>query len=141
MNIVMRLDPEDYKIPTEYRHWRGDEAEDFLGPFFFKAVDNVFHTAFRVEQRHCNSRNTLHGGITMAFSDYTLCLSAKGNPDQRVATVSCNNEFIAPAYKGDLVLGRSELIKRSRSLVFVRAELRVEEKIIMISSAVVKPLE
>jgi len=77
----------------------------------------------------------------MAFSDYTLCLAARDNAEQGVATVSCSNEFIAPAYAGDLVLGKGELIKRSRSLAFVRAELWVEDKIIMISSAVVKPLK
>jgi len=135
----MSIKPEDYNIPGGYRHWRGDKAEDYLGPFFFKVDDADIHTAFRVEQRHCNSHNSLHGGIMMAFSDYTLCFSAKAGAG--VVTVSCNNEFIAPAYEGDLVLGRSELIRRSGSLVFVRGELRVEDKIIMISSAVIKPLK
>lgn len=141
MNSVMSFKPEDHNIPGEYRHRSGDKAEDFLGPFFFKVENDDIHTAFRVEQRHCNSRNTLHGGITMALSDYTLCLAAREDIEQGVATVSCSNEFIAPAHAGDLVLGKSELIKRSRSLAFVRAELRVEDKIIMISSAVVKLLK
>jgi len=137
----MSIRPEDYKISREYRHWPGDKAEDYLGPFFFFLDDTAVHTAFRVEKRHCNSRNSLHGGIMMAFSDYTLCLAARRDAEQGVATVSCNNEFTAPAYEGDLVRGRSELIRRSRSLAFARGELRVEDKIIMISSAVIKPLK
>jgi len=137
----MSIKPEDYNIPGEYRHRRGDEAEDFLGPFFFKVDGDEIHTAFRVEQRHCNSHGSLHGGIMMAFSDYTLCLAANTVAEQGVATVSCNNEFIAPAYEGHLVLGKSETVKRGRTLVFARAELRVEDKIILISSAVIKPLK
>ena len=30
----MKFNPKDYNIPEEYRHWHGDKAEDFLGPFF-----------------------------------------------------------------------------------------------------------
>ena len=77
----------------------------------------------------------------MAFSDYTLCLSANGGAEESVATVSCNNEFTAPAFEGDLVLGKSETIKRGRSLVFARAELRVGDKVILIGSAVIKLLK
>ncbi len=136
----MKYKPEDYDIPEEYRHWHGDKAEDFLGPFFFRTEGEVIHTAFRVDERHCNAHDSLHGGIMMAFADYTLCLAANGGAEQSVATVTCNNEFVAPAYMGELVLGRSELVKRGRSLVFARGELRVEDRIILTSSGVIKLL-
>ena len=137
----MSFKPEDYDIPTQFRHWKGDKAEDYLGPFFFKVDGDVIYTAFRVERRHCNAHNSLHGGVMMTFSDYTLCLSANGGAEESVATVSCNNEFTAPAYEGELVLGKSETVKRGRSLVFVRAELKVEDRIILVSSAVIKLLK
>lgn len=137
----MSFKPEDFDIPTEYQHWKGDKAEDTLGPFFFKKEGDEIHTAFRVEKRHCNAHDSLHGGVMMTFSDYTLCLSANGGAEESVATVSCNNEFTAPAFEGDLVLGKSEAVKRGRSLVFVRAELTVGDKIILISSAVIKLLK
>ncbi len=137
----MSLNPKDYGIPLGFRHWHGDTAEDTLGPFFFKVDGDVIQTAFRVEARHCNAHDSLHGGVMMAFSDYTLCLSANGGAEESVATVSCNNEFTAPAYEGDLVLGKSEAVKRGRSLVFARAELTVNGKIILISSAVIKLLK
>ena len=38
---LMKINPEDYNIPAEYRHWHGDKAEDFLGPFFFRAEAHV----------------------------------------------------------------------------------------------------
>jgi len=137
----MSFNPEDYEIPSEFQHWKGDKAEDTLGPFFYKVDGDEIRTAFRVEERHCNAHNSLHGGVMMAFSDYTLCLSANGDAEESVATVSCNNEFTAPAFEGDLVLGKSETVKRGRSLVFTRAELRVGDKVILISSAVIKLLK
>ena len=98
----MKLRPDDYDIPADYQHWHGDRAEDFLGPFFFRVEADSIDTAFRVEARHCNAHASLHGGVMMAFADYTLCLAANGGTQQSVATVTCNNEFVAPAHEGDL---------------------------------------
>ena len=137
----MKYNPEDYGISTAFRHWHGDKAEDNLGPFFFKVEGDFIFTAFRVEERHCNAHESLHGGVMMTFADYTLCLAANGGAEESVATVSCNNEFTAPAHKGDLVLGKSEAVKRGRSLVFSRCELTVDDTIILISSAVIKLLK
>ena len=136
----MKIKPEDFGIPAGYGHWHGDKAEDFLGPFFFKVGENGIETAFRVEERHCNAHSSLHGGVMMTFADYTLCLAANGGAEQSVATVTCNNEFVAPAHKGDLVLGRSEVVRRGRSLVFTRGELTVNGEIILTSSGVIKLL-
>ena len=137
----MKMNPKDYDIPEDYRHWHGDKAEDFLGPFFFRTEGDVIHTAFRVEERHCNAHESLHGGVMMTFGDYTLCLAANGGAEESVATVTCNNEFVAPAHLGDLVLGRSELVRRGRSLVFARGELRVDDQVILTCSAVIKLLK
>lgn len=128
----------DYGIPAHYRHWNGDRAEDHLGPFFFHMEGDTSMTSFRVADHHCNAHDSLHGGILMAFADYTLCLVANGGSNESVATVTCNNEFIAPAFAGEVVYGRGELVKRGGSLVFVRAEIRVEDRIILSSSGVIK---
>jgi uncharacterized protein (TIGR00369 family) len=137
----MTFKTEDYDIPAGYGHWNGDKAEDYLGPFFFRVEGDVIHTAFRIQKHHCNAHDSLHGGVMMAFADYTLCLTANGGAEESVATVTCNNEFTAPAFEGDLVLGRSEAVKRGRSLVFARSELRVNDEVILASSAVLKLLK
>ncbi len=136
----MKYNPQDYGIAAHFKHWHGDKAEDFIGPFFFRAQGDEMHTAFRVEKRHCNAHESAHGGILMAFADYTLCLVVNGGAEESVVTVTCNNEFAAPAFEGDLVLGRSEIMKRGGSLVFVRGELRVDDKVILVSSGVIKRL-
>ena len=132
--------PEDYAIDSNYRHWDGDRAEDYIGPFFFTMEGDNPRTAFRVQAHHCNAHDSLHGGVMMAFADYTLCLCANGGETDSVATVSCNNEFVAPALQGDLVEGRGELVRRGGSIVFSRCTLYVGEKIVLTSSAVIKLL-
>tara|TARA_Y200000002_G_scaffold324973_2_gene286863 strand:+ start:203 stop:622 length:420 start_codon:yes stop_codon:yes gene_type:complete len=134
----MSFNPAEYEIPANYRHWEGDTAEDSIGPFFFYMDGDNPRTAFRVQAHNCNAHNTVHGGVLMAFADYTLCLGANGGESESVATVTCNNEFVAPANEGDLILGEAETIRRGRSIVFMRCTLRTGEQVILTSSAVIK---
>ena len=91
----MSIKPEDYEIDSNYRHWEGDKAEDYIGPFFFVMDGENTRTAFRVQEHHCNAHDSLHGGVLMALADYTLCICANGGETASVVTVSCNSEFIA----------------------------------------------
>lgn len=134
----MTHNPVDYDVPAHFRHWSGDKAEDYLGPFFFYMDGEHPRTAFRIVTHHCNAHDSVHGGVLMAFADYTLCLGANGGAQESVITVTCNNEFVAPAYAGDLVEGFGEVVKRGKSMVFVRCQLRVKGEVILTSSAVVK---
>ena len=136
---LVKPDPQDYGIPATFQHWAGDEAENFVGPFFFRVEsEGEIVTAFRVRPEHCNSHLTLHGGISMMFADYTLCVTAIGGGSEGVVTVSCNSEFLAPARAGDLVIGQGHVIRKTRSLAFVRTELMVADEVILTGSAVLK---
>jgi len=134
----MSIKPEDYQLPSNYRHWEGDTAEDYIGPFFFYIDGETPRTAFRIQEHHCNAHNSVHGGVLMAFADYTLCIGANMGESESVATVSCNNEFVAPAYQGDLLEAECVVVRRGKSLVFTRCEVRVGGKSILNSSGVIK---
>lgn len=137
----MHPEPEDFDIPANYQHWNGDKAEDYIGPFFFYMEGDHPRTAFRVQEHNCNAHDSVHGGVLMTFADYTLCLGANGGGSESVATVSCNNEFVAPAFNGELILGQAETIRRGRSIVFVRCTLAVDDRVILVSSAVIKRIQ
>ena len=134
----MSIKPEDYQLPSNYRHWEGDTAEDYIGPFFFYIDGETPRTAFRIQEHHCNAHKSVHGGVLMAFADYTLCIGANMGESESVATVSCSNEFVAPAYQGDLLEAECVVVRRGKSLVFTRCEVRVEDKPILNSSGVIK---
>ncbi len=137
----MSFKPEDYGVPANYQHWEGDRAEDYIGPFFYYMEGEHPRTAFRIQEHNCNAHDSVHGGVLMSFADYTLCLGANGGTSESVATVTCNNEFVAPAYQGELVVGEAETIRRGRSMVFVRCILKVEERVVLTSSAVIKRIQ
>ncbi len=134
----MSVKPEDYNIPAPYRHWVGDKAEDFIGPFFFYMDQGHPRTAFRVREQHCNAHDSVHGGVLMTFADYTLCMGANGGTSDSVITVSLNSEFTAPAFKGDLIEGRGQVMRRGKSMVFVRCELLANNEVVLVASAVIK---
>lgn len=130
--------PEDHGLPAHYRHWYGDEAEDYNGPFFFTVDGEAVKTAFRVRGANCNAHRTVHGGVLMMFADYTLCIAANGGRQESVVTVTCNCEFVGPAAEGDLVEGVGEVVRSGGSLIFVRATLRSADRIVLTASGVVK---
>ncbi len=134
----MSINPQDHNVPAQYKHWVGDKAEDFIGPFFFYMEDGHPRTAFRVREQHCNAHDSVHGGVLMTFADYTLCMGAIGGENESAITVSLNSEFTAPAYKGDLIEGRGVVVRRGKSMVFVRCELIANDQVVLMASAVVK---
>lgn len=138
MSNTIKYDPADFGLPPRFNHWQGDEAEDFVGPFFFSNDNGKITTAFRVQAHNCNGHRTLHGGVMMMFADYTLCIAGIEGGQEGVVTVTCNNEFIAPAKAGDIVFGHGEVMRKGASLIFVRAYLEVAGRTILTSSAVLK---
>lgn len=131
----------DYGIPDDYSYWRGDPAEDHIGPFFFRrSEDNKLDTAFRLQPHNCNSHGSVHGGVLMAFIDYTLCVVAMGDGvDEGVLTISCNSEFVDGAVAGTLLHGHGEVIRRTGSLVFTRGLITADDgRVLLNASAIVK---
>lgn len=132
------INPHDYNLPEGFQHWSGDPAEDNIGPFFCKSMAPKALTALRLKKHHCNMFGIVHGGVLMAFADYTLCLSAIENTEGGCVTVTCDNQFIDSAKAGELLIGHGELIRRTRKLAFVRATLQVEDRVVLSATATLK---
>ncbi len=132
------IKPEDFDISPEFQHWPGDPAEDHIGPFFCKSLAPAAETAFRLEKHHCNMFGIVHGGVLMCFADYTLCLSALESFSEGCVTITCDNQFVASAEAGELLIGRGELIRRTRKLAFVRATLSVGDRVVLSATATLK---
>ena len=117
-----------------------DPFENHSGPFFWAERDGIQHFALRTEARHCNSHGIVHGGLMMTMIDLTMNINAKSAPDERFVTVSMNSEFVASATAGDLIEARADLVRRTRSLAFVRGQVNCGERTLLTASAVLKPL-
>jgi acyl-coenzyme A thioesterase 13 len=124
-----------------YVSWPGwDPHEDFLGPFYHRKVGDKYETAFVAEQKHINGGDALHGGFLMSFADHSIFVFAQDslNEDASGVTISLNGEFVSAGFLRDLVEGKGEVVRETRSLVFVRGQVVVGEKVLLNFSAIIK---
>ena len=127
-------------LPPGYRLYDyKDPFEDRVGPFGYKVDDGRISFAFEAKSHHCNSSNSVHGGMLMTFADYAVCLTAIWDqPGQKCVTVSFNCEFAATGRQGDHIQSSCEVVRRTRSLTFVRGQVFVGERVLLNCSAIVK---
>ncbi len=131
------------QIPEGYQLFEFiDPFEEWVGPLCFK-VDETgqLRFAFEATPRHANTSGQIHGGMLMTFADFALCLAAiHGLPDERCVTVSMHCEFTAPGEVGDFIESTAEVVRRARSLTFVRGQVTAGDRILLNYSGIVKRL-
>lgn len=106
-----------------------NDFSHFVGPVLEKLEDGRRIFAFQADQRHANDRGVVHGGMLVTFADQAfgeLVLDSVGR--KLCATIQLNTQFIAAVRIGDFVEGRGEIVRGTRSLVFVRGMLFVGER-------------
>ena len=131
---------ESVSLPSDYQVYEYDDPfEDHVGPLGYKVVDETITFAFLADARHRNTAGTVHGGMLMTFADFALCLTATWDqPGEKCVTVSCNSEFVAPGRPGDLIEASGEVVRRTKSLTFVRGQVYADDRILLNYSAIVK---
>lgn len=118
-----------------------DPFENRAGPFFWRRQEDGSHRfACGAEARHCNRHGIVHGGLMMTMIDLAMVAAGKQHNDEQLVTVSLNSEFIAAGREGEIIEAEGELVRRTRSLAFARGRVFVGERILLTSSAVLKPL-
>ena len=127
-------------LPPGYRTFAyEDPFEDHVGPFGYRVDGGTISFAFESDGRHANTGGTLHGGMLMTFADYALCLTAVWDqPGEKCVTVSCNCEFVAAGEPGALIEAAGEVVRRTRSLTFVRGQVFTGDRVLLNYSAIVK---
>lgn len=115
-----------------------------VGPFWEKPSDdeNVApHFGFLAEPKHHNRRGVLQGGMLMTFADRSMgmaCWYANGKGPQ--ATVHLDVHFVDAVQIGEFVEAYCRVVRRTRSLVFMSAELKVRERTVGTANGVWKSL-
>lgn len=94
------------------------------GPMYLLHKGELVKFGFRVERRHTNPMDNLHGGMMASFCDMLLPLSVhRKNSDvgQRfLPTISLQIDYLAPAPLGCWVEGEAQVLRTTRSLVFAQ---------------------
>ena len=105
------------------------------GLLFRDLSETEFEFKSTIQKIHLNRRDITHGGFICSLIDAgagTAVYRASNN--QSCVTVSLDVKFISPSVLGDELIGLVEIIKITKSMVFLNCKLRCKNR--LISSAV-----
>ena len=124
--------------------WEAYSDDGFIGlvgPFWMRPVDGSYLYAFRAEPKHHNRRGVVQGGMLMTFADRTMGMTCwYANERQPQATVQLDMHFIDAVQIGEFVEAKCRVVRRTRSLVFMAADLVVGSRVVATASGVWKTL-
>jgi uncharacterized protein (TIGR00369 family) len=104
-----------------------------VGPLYTRRIEGGVQLGFRVEARHCNPMGILHGGMMATFCDMLLPISAHYlSPDigQRfLPTINLQIDYLAGSPLGAWVQGEAQLLRATRSLVFMQGLVKADETV------------
>jgi uncharacterized protein (TIGR00369 family) len=98
-----------------------DPFETSIGPFCFRFVNGAARCAFQPRREHLNGGGAIHGGALMSFADFSLfSIAHNALAGAKAVTLTCNCEFLGAGELGDIVEAEGDMLRQTRSLVFVR---------------------
>lgn len=111
----------------------------WLGPVWKRQGENGTEYGLVGQEKHANHRNTVHGGVIMAFADYALgCTAIDLSGQDNQVTAQIDLQFVATAAIGSVLIGRGEIVRRTSSLAFIRGTIEAEGKIVASAQGVWK---
>jgi acyl-coenzyme A thioesterase PaaI-like protein len=125
--------------------WIMVETTGFLslvGPLWQRNVDGQPEMALITEDKHHNRRGMVQGGLLMTFADRACGMVARivsGRPT--MATVQLDVHFVDAGKIGEVLIARPRVLRATRSLVFVTAEVTANERTIITANGVFKILK
>jgi len=113
-----------------------------IGPTWVRDEDGGDSTyGVLIAEKHLNKRGVVHGGMLMSFMDHLLGRTihhAIGGAT--TATIQLDNQFLSGVREGVWMQGKGDIVRQTRSLVFVTGRLWVDETPVLQSSGVWKIL-
>ncbi|KZY35549.1 hypothetical protein A3731_00420 [Roseovarius sp. HI0049] len=115
-------------------------AENVLGPYYWRIQDGHRAMGFRVKSHHLNRNGVCHGGVISAFADAQSAILKIGTEVECFVTPTINltADYIAPAREGDWIESAPVLVKKTKRLLFVAANILVDGGIIARMNAIYK---
>lgn len=93
---------------------------DLLGPLYSKRTDEGLVIGLRIEDKHCNARHSVHGGVLSSLADISLGYNVafSGSDPLPIVTASLTIDFSGSAKLGEWIETKTEIQKTGRSIAF-----------------------
>jgi uncharacterized protein (TIGR00369 family) len=123
--------------------WAGgaDPYETMLGPFCFRVDDGRVRSAFQPRHDHLNGGGNVHGGALMSFADFSLfAIAHNALRGVRAVTLTCNSEFLSAGDNKSVIEASGEVLRETRSLIFVRGVVTQASRPLLAFSGTLKKI-
>jgi len=113
------------------------------GGLLFKTIsENEYEFKVTINENHLNAAGITHGGFIAAFVDAGAGTAAHRVADNKpCVTISLELKFISAIQLGQELVGTTKIQKKTKSMVFLTCELKVENKIVATASGIWKILK
>ncbi len=115
--------------------WQRNDLDGFTSqvcPLWSRREPDRVEVGLIVEERHTNNHiGTLHGGVAMTFADVALgwaVSTAVGH--NKCVTLSLQTQFVSVARVGEFIHCKAEVIRATKSVVFVRGLIMAGDRIV-----------
>jgi uncharacterized protein (TIGR00369 family) len=112
------------------------------GPLYVKKLEPGILLGFRVEPRHCNPMGICHGGMIATFCDMLLPISAHYLSTELarrfLPTINLQVDYLAASKLGAWVQGEAELLRATRSMVFMQGVVHADGEAVARASGIFK---
>ena len=115
---------------------------DLVGPIWRKEEDGEHRFGFTVAPKHLNRAGNLHGGMLMMLADQSMAITARvATGGKRHATIELNTQFVGSVKIGEFVVSYPEVVRVTRSVVFMRAKMLVGKRVVVTTNGIWKILD
>ena len=112
------------------------------GLLFRSITKKKFEFKTKIKKSHLNKAGITHGGYICTIIDAGAGTAAHRSSGNRpCVTISLDVKFIAPSAIGDELIGTVEIIKITKSMVFLNCKLRLKNKLISSAAGIWKILK
>jgi uncharacterized protein (TIGR00369 family) len=113
--------------------WETFEHSDFIvlvGPVWRRVRDGRTVYGMATTQKHANRNGVAHGGVVMTLLDMALGrTSSDAHGGGRQATIGLDVQFLGPLRIGEFAEVEGVVVRKTRSILFMRGELRVGDEV------------
>ncbi len=111
---------------------------DLIGPIYNKKIGLNLIIGLCAEQKHCNARNLVHGGVFSSLADIALGYNAafQGEKPTPMVTASLTIDYAGSAKLGDWIEVVTDIQKVGKSMAFANCYFTVGTKRIVRASGI-----
>jgi uncharacterized protein (TIGR00369 family) len=129
----------------EANGWQPLEGEGFtahVGPFWLNTGDRTARLGFIADDRHRNRNGNVQGGMIATLADRAMGQTGRmANSDLPHATIQLDMHYVDAVQIGEFVEARCRVMRRTRSVLFMEAEIMANGRLVATARGIWKVLK